>query len=110
MQRRAGRKRRPDDLVFRQSREKRHATTLHDSSGQMSHVQVTTLAPLPLKRLLRLTGNVSFNGFKTTPVITPVGGPVSRILVVPGEHVRQGQTLLTLSSPNYSQMRAAYLK
>jgi len=77
---------------------------------QMSHVQVTTLAPLPLKRLLRLTGNVSFNGFKTTPVITPVGGPVSRILVVPGEHVRQGQTLLTISSPDYSQMRAAYLK
>jgi len=77
---------------------------------QMSHVQVMTLAPLPLKRLLRLTGNVSFNGFKTTPVITPVGGPVSRILVVPGEHVRQGQTLLTISSPDYSQMRAAYLK
>jgi membrane fusion protein, heavy metal efflux system len=77
---------------------------------QMSHVQVVTVEPAPLKRVLRLTGNVSYNGFKTTPVITQVGGPVSRILVVPGEHVRAGQTLLTVSSPDYSQMRAAYLK
>ena len=77
---------------------------------QMSHVQVVTVEPSPLKRALRLTGNVSFNGFKTTPVITQVGGPVSRILVVPGEHVHTGQTLLTISSPDYSQMRAAYLK
>lgn len=77
---------------------------------QMSHVQVVTVEPSLLKRALRLTGNVSFNGFKTTPVITQVGGPVSRILVVPGEHVQQGQTLLTISSPDYSQMRAAYLK
>lgn len=77
---------------------------------QMSHVQVVTVEPSPLKRSLRLAGNVSFNGFKTTPVITQVGGPVSRILVVPGEHVHKGQTLLTISSPDYSQMRATYLK
>ena len=79
-------------------------------ADQMSHVQVVTLAPQKLARTLRLTGAVAYNAFHTTAVITQVGGPVSRILVVPGDHVREGQPLLTISSPDYSQMRAAYLK
>jgi membrane fusion protein, heavy metal efflux system len=78
--------------------------------NQMSHVQVVTLTSQTLTRSLRLTGAVAFNAFHTTPVITQVGGPVSRILVVPGEHVSEGQPLLMISSPDYSQMRAAYLK
>lgn len=77
---------------------------------QMSHVQVVTVAPVKLTRTLRLTGNVTYNAFLTTPVITQVGGLVSRILVVPGERVRKGQALLEIASPDYSQMRAAYLK
>jgi membrane fusion protein, heavy metal efflux system len=77
---------------------------------QLSHVQVVTVQPGKLTRKLRLTGSVAFNGFKTTPVITQVGGPVSRILVVPGEHVREGQPLLEVSSPDYSQLLATYLK
>lgn len=77
---------------------------------QMAHVQVVTVAPSKITRVLRLTGTVAYNAFKTTPVITQVGGPVSRILVVPGEHVREGQPLLTIRSPDYSAMLAAYLK
>ncbi len=77
---------------------------------QMSHVQVVSVAPQTLTRSLRLTGAVAYNAFHTTPVITQVGGPVSRILVVPGQRVRAGQPLLMISSPDYSQMRAAYLK
>jgi cobalt-zinc-cadmium efflux system membrane fusion protein len=77
---------------------------------QMSHIQVVTILPVTLTRTLRLTGNVTFNAFQTTPVITQVGGPVSRILVVPGERVQKGQQLLEISSPDYTQMRAAYLK
>ena len=76
----------------------------------MSHVQVVTVEPSKLTRTLRLTGAVAYNAFKTTPVITQVGGPVSRILVVPGEHVRQGQPLLEVTSPDYSQLLASYLK
>ena len=56
----------------------------------MSHVQVVTVQPTKLTRTLRLTGAVAYNAFKTTPVITQVGGPVSRILVVPGQHVKTG--------------------
>ena len=77
---------------------------------QMSHVQVVTVEPTRLVRTLRLTGSVAYNAFKTTPVITQVGGPVSRILVVPGQHVKTGQPMLDVSSPDYSQLLDAYLK
>lgn len=77
---------------------------------QMAHVQVVTIAAAPLTRTLRLSGQVSYNGFTTTPVITAVGGPVSRVLAFPGQHVRAGDPLLDIASPDYSQLRAAYLK
>jgi cobalt-zinc-cadmium efflux system membrane fusion protein len=77
---------------------------------QVSHVQVVTVEPGKITRTLRLTGAVAYNAFKTTPVITQVGGPVSRILVVPGEHVREGQPMLEVSSPDYSQLLDTYLK
>jgi membrane fusion protein, heavy metal efflux system len=77
---------------------------------QMSHVQVVTVKPVNLARTLRLTGAVAYNAFKTTPVITQVGGPVSRILVVPGQHVREGEPMLEVASPDYSQLLATYLK
>ena len=77
---------------------------------QMSHVQVVTVQPTKLNRTLRLTGAVAYNAFKTTPVITQVGGPVSRILVVPGQKVSVGQPMLEVSSPDYSQLLDAYLK
>jgi cobalt-zinc-cadmium efflux system membrane fusion protein len=78
--------------------------------NQMSHVQVVTVAPTKLTRSLRLTGSVDYNAFKTTPVISQVGGPVSRILIVPGEHVNQGQEMLDVTSPDYSQLLDTYLK
>ena len=80
------------------------------SQDQMLHVQVVTVQPTTLTRTLRLTGAVAYNAFKTTPVITQVGGPVSRILVVPGQHVAAGQPMLEVSSPDYSQLLDSYLK
>ncbi len=76
----------------------------------MAHIQVYTVTQAPLVRMLRLSGAVAYNSFLTTPVITQVGGPVSRILVTPGEHVTAGQPLLYVASPDYSLTRAAYIK
>jgi cobalt-zinc-cadmium efflux system membrane fusion protein len=77
---------------------------------QMAHVQVTPVELTRLPRVLRLTGAVAYNNFKTTPVITQVSGPVSRILVSPGEVVRTSQPMLYVSSPDYAQLRSSYLK
>ena len=77
---------------------------------QMSHVQVVDIQPTTWTRTLRLTGAVAYNADHTTPVIAQVSGPVSRVIAVPGEKVRRAQPLLYVASPDYSQMRANYLK
>jgi membrane fusion protein, heavy metal efflux system len=79
-------------------------------ADQMSHIQIYTVAQTQLTRTLRLTGAVAYNSFLTTPVITQVGGPVSRIVAMPGEHVSAGQPLLFVASPDYSQLRSSYIK
>ena len=77
---------------------------------QASHIQIVTVQPTTWPRILRLTGTVAYNSFQTTPVISQVSGPVSRIMVSPGQVVKKGQPMLYVSSPDYSQLRAAYLK
>ncbi|HEY2596563.1 MAG TPA: efflux RND transporter periplasmic adaptor subunit, partial [Chloroflexota bacterium] len=79
-------------------------------ADQLSHVQMYTVAQASLPRILRLSGSVAYDSFRTTPVITQVGGPVSRILVTPGQQVRPGQPMLYVSSPDYSLLRSAYVK
>ena len=79
-------------------------------ADQMAHVQVLAVQPTTLTRTLRLTGAVAYNSFHTTPVITQVSGPVSRIVVVPGQQVQRGEPLLYVASPDYSQLRTNYLK
>ncbi len=79
-------------------------------ADQMSHLQIVTMAPAPLVRTLRLTGAVAYNAFRTTPVITQVGGPVSRIVAAPGEQVNMGQAMLYVTSPDYSLLRSAFIK
>lgn len=77
---------------------------------QMAHVQVVPVEKTRLRRVLRLTGSVTYNQFKTTPVFSAIGGPAHEILVAPGETVRAGEPLLTVNSPDYSLARSAYVK
>jgi len=77
---------------------------------QMAHVQVVPVEKTKLQRVLRLTGSVTYNQFKTTPVFSAIGGPVHEILVAPGETVHAGEALLTVNSPDYSVARSAYIK
>jgi cobalt-zinc-cadmium efflux system membrane fusion protein len=79
-------------------------------ADQMSHIQIFTVTQTSLVRTLRLSGVVAYNAFLTTPVISQVGGPVSRIMVTPGEQVTQGQPMLYVTSPDYSTLRSAYVK
>jgi len=86
------------------------ATLFTVPQDQLAHVQVVSVQKTRLPRVLRLTGTVTYNLFKTTPVFTAVGGPVHEILVAPGETVQEGQALLTVNSPDYSLLRSTYLK
>lgn len=86
------------------------AQTFHITQEQMGHVELVPVKKENLPRALRLTGSVAYNAFSTSPVFSPIGGPVREILAVPGEVVHAGQSLLTVTSPDYSASRSAYLK
>ncbi len=77
---------------------------------QMGHISLVQVEPTKLERVLRLSGNVTYNAFVTTPVITQVSGPISRIAAVPGQQVRAGEPLLYVSSPDFAQLRSNFLK
>jgi len=77
---------------------------------QMGHIQVVAAEKGPLARTLRLSGSVAYDAFQTTPVFAAIGGPVHEILVAPGQVVSAGQPLLTVTSPDYSSARSAYIK
>ncbi len=77
---------------------------------QLAHLQVVPAEKGALPRALRLSGTVAFNAFETTPVFAAIGGPVHEILVAPGQFVHAGQPLLTVTSPDYSAARSAYIK
>jgi cobalt-zinc-cadmium efflux system membrane fusion protein len=77
---------------------------------QMARVEIATAEKAPLQRTLRLAGSVAFDAFETTPVFAAIGGPVHEILVAPGQFVQAGQPLLTVTSPDYSAARSAYIK
>ena len=79
-------------------------------ADQMSHIQIFAVVQAPLVRTLRLSGVVAYNAFLTTPVVSQAGGPVSRVMVTPGEHVTKGQPMLYVTSPDYSTLRSAYVK
>src|SRR5580704_9352522 len=50
---------------------------------QMARLQVVSVEKSTLPRVLRLTGAVAYNAFKTTPVFSAIGGPVHELLVTP---------------------------
>lgn len=77
---------------------------------QLAHVNIVTLQPTQIPRMLRLPGSVAYNAFTTTPVISQVSGPVGRITVVPGQTVKAGEPMLYVSSPDFAQLRSNYIK
>src|SRR5215467_10846600 len=86
------------------------AQTFQISQNQMAHIQVVAVQKQNLPRTLRLTGAVAYNAFQTSPVFSPIGGPVHEILATPGQIVHRGEPLLLVTSPDYSAARSAYIK
>jgi cobalt-zinc-cadmium efflux system membrane fusion protein len=68
-------------------------------------VQVTTFTPT-----IEATGNVAFNGDKSTQVLSPVSGPATRVIGNVGMNVTQGEPLAYVSSPDFASAVADYRK
>jgi cobalt-zinc-cadmium efflux system membrane fusion protein len=60
--------------------------------------------------VVQATGNVAFNGDRSTQVLSPVSGPATRVIAMPGLDVRKGQPLAYVSSPDFATAVADYRK
>ncbi|MEP6590689.1 MAG: efflux RND transporter periplasmic adaptor subunit [Gemmatimonadota bacterium] len=80
------------------------------TAAQRSQIVTSVVEARPFAPTILTTGTVAFNGDRSTQVIAPISGPVSRILVNPGDQVRTGQALATVSSPDFATAVADYRK
>jgi membrane fusion protein, heavy metal efflux system len=80
------------------------------SDDQRAKLKIITLARETFAPTLEATGTVAFNGDKSTQVLSPVSGPVSRILVSLGATVTAGQALATVASPDFAAAVSSYRK
>jgi membrane fusion protein, heavy metal efflux system len=80
------------------------------SDVQRAKITIVTLASESFAPTLEVTGTVSFNGDKSTQVLSPVSGPVSGIVTTLGAIVKTGQALATVASPDFAADVATYRK
>lgn len=77
---------------------------------QQARVKSALVQPVTYKATVSTTGTVAFDGDQSTAVLSPISGPVTRILVEPGAHVRRGQPLAYVSSPDFAAAVADFRK
>ena len=77
---------------------------------QASRIHIADVGPTAFRASVHTTGTVAFNGDRSTQVLAPLSGPITKILVNPGSVVRKGDPLATVTSPDFASAMAAYRK
>jgi cobalt-zinc-cadmium efflux system membrane fusion protein len=69
---------------------------------QMRGVRTDQVALVPFRRTVEATGTVAFDQNRSTQILSPISGPVARLLVNVGSRVSQGQALAVVASPDFA--------
>jgi cobalt-zinc-cadmium efflux system membrane fusion protein len=80
------------------------------TAAQRQHIGLYTVEQGAFTRTVEASGVVDFDNDQATSVIAPFSGPVSRILVNPGDRVRKGQPLAIVESADFATAVGAYAK
>jgi cobalt-zinc-cadmium efflux system membrane fusion protein len=80
------------------------------TEAQRQRLHIITVQLVSFRPAVEATGNVAFNGDRSTQVLSPVSGPAIKVLVSPGANVKRGQPLATVSSPDFASAVADYRK
>ncbi len=82
--------------------------TLHytPNSEQLNYLDIEPVQELVAPTLQALPGRLVYDEERTVRVFSPVLGRVVQIVVQPGEHVKAGDPLVWLQSPDFAQARA----
>ncbi len=65
-------------------------------------VRTEKVALSTFRRTIDTTGTVAFDQNRSTQVLSPISGPLSRILVAIGSHVSRDEPLAIVSSPDFA--------
>ena len=80
------------------------------TAAQREHIHLYTVAPSMFSKTVETTGTVDFDNDQATSVLAPFSGPVSRLLVAPGDKVKKGDPLAVVESPDFAAATSAYSK
>jgi len=86
------------------------ASNVKLTAEQRQNIHVFKVAPSTFRMTIETTGVVDFDNDQATSVLAPFSGPVSRLLVSLGEHVKQGAALAVVDSPDFATAISAYRK
>ena len=80
------------------------------TADQRQHIRLYTLESSKFHKTITTNGVVDFDNDQATSVLAPFSGPVSRLLVSPGDKVRKGDPLAVVDSPDFAAAVSAYRK
>ena len=86
----------------------RAPVTLTDA--QRARLKVEAVTETDFQPTLVTNGTVAFNADVSTQILSPISGPVTRILAEPGAVVSRGQSLALVSSPDFALSVASFRK
>ncbi|WP_254424570.1 efflux RND transporter periplasmic adaptor subunit [Rhodanobacter sp. C05] len=89
------------------------ATTVSNvtlTADQRQHIQLYTVAASQFHQTVQAIGAVDFDNDQATSVLAPISGPVSRLLVSPGDKVKKGDPLAVVDSPDFAVAISTYSK
>ena len=75
-------------------------------ANQRAHLHVATVERKPVVRPVRAPARIAFDDLKTSEVTPLVSGKVAKVMVREGDHVKVGQPLLAIASPDSSDTAA----
>jgi membrane fusion protein, heavy metal efflux system len=80
------------------------------TAEQRQRIHVVPAQSVAFRPVVEATGNVAFNGDRSTQVLSPVSGPATRVIGTPGMVVHRGEPLALVSSPDFASAVADYRK
>src|SRR6202035_1375088 len=77
---------------------------------QRENIHLYTVKRSSFRRMIEATAVVDFDNDQDTSVLAPFSGPVSRLLVSPGDKVEEGAPLAVVDSPDFAAAISGYRK
>jgi cobalt-zinc-cadmium efflux system membrane fusion protein len=80
------------------------------TDAQRQRINLYTVVPSKFRKTIETTGVVDFDNDQATSVLAAFSGPVSRLLVAPGDRVKKGDPLALVESADFATAISAYRK